>query len=147
MSQMNAWILDLGMGYKAAVGRRELLHLIDQPSVFAVPCTPLSCRHVLFWQGNLLPLMDLAARLNNIELEAPFVAVLGYQQSRGAYPKFAALKLASPPMQCAVEDGQACKLPEMDENWNGLAISCFEYHGNAVPVLNLNRLFDAQPDA
>lgn len=147
MSQVNAWILDFGLGYKAAVGKRELLHLIDQPVFFPVPCTPLSCRHVLFWQGNLLPLMDLASRLSSIEIEAPFVAVLGYQQRRGEYPKFGALKLVSPPFQCAVDDGQACNLPEAAEGWDGLAISCFEYLGNAMPVLNLNRLFNTLPDS
>lgn len=141
MSRLNAWVLDLGMGYKAAVGGRELLHLIDVPQSFAVPCTPLYSQSVLFWQGKLLPLTDVAARLNGSMQQAPFVAVVGYQYKRGEYPQFGALQLASPPQQIEVSDAQACSLPHETQGWSELAISCFEYEGQAVPVLNLNRLF------
>ena len=145
MSRTNAWILDLGMGYKAALGWRELLHFIDIPITFAVPCTPLYCHNVLFWQGQLLPVMDVASRLGGTAQKAQFIAVVGYQQKRGEYPQFGALQLASLPAQVAVSDEQACKLPEKSQGWDELAISCFDYRGDAVPVLDLNRLFNVQP--
>lgn len=141
MASVNAWVLDLGMGYKAAVGGRELLHLIDIQESFAVPCTPSYCRRVLFWQGKLLPLMDVAGRLNGATREMPFVAVVGYQHKRGEYPQFGALQLASPPQQIEVSDAHACNLPDETQGWSELAISCFEHQGRAMPVLNLNRLF------
>lgn len=141
MSSMNAWILDFGMGFKAAVGTRELLHLIDVPSSFVVPCTPKYCHRVLFWQGKLLPLMDMTSRLGGAAHDAPFVAVVGYQAKRGDYPQFGALQMVSPPSQVAVSDEQACRLPDEVPEWKALAISCFEHNGMAVPVLNLNRLF------
>lgn len=143
MSHANAWILDFGMGYRAAVGARELLHLVDVPSFFSVPCTPIYCHRVLFWQGKLLPLMDVAARLEAEPQDASFVAVVGYQQQRGEYPQFGALQLASPPVKVAVSDEQACQLPEEARVWDGLAVSCFEFQGSAIPVLNINRLFAA----
>ena len=62
MPHSNAWILDFGMDFCAAVGVREILHLVDDSPSFAIPCTPLFCHRVIIWQGNLLPLMDLAAR-------------------------------------------------------------------------------------
>lgn len=145
MPHMNAWVLDFGMGYRAAVGTREILHLIDIPSAFVVPCTPAYCHRVLFWQGKLLPLMDVACRLSGAEQTASFVAVVGYQQRRGEYPQFGALQLVSPPAQVVVNDEQACKLPDEIQGWNEFAISCFDYNGFAVPVLNLKRLFNSIP--
>lgn len=145
MSRMNAWILDFGMGYRAAVGGRELLHLIDVPTTFAVPCTPLYCRRVVFWQERLLAVMDIASRLSGTSQQAQYIAVVGYQQRRGEYPQFGALQLASPPLKASVSDEQACMLPEQTRGWDELAISCFDYFGDAVPVLNLNRLFDSPP--
>ncbi len=145
MPSMNAWVLDFGMGYKAAVGTRELFHLIDIPSAFVVPCTPAYCHRILFWQGKLLPLMDVASRLSGAGHEAPFVAVVGYQQKRGEYPQFGAVQLVSPPSQVAVSDEQACKLPDELQGWDELAISCFEYNSIPIPVLNLNLLFNSLP--
>ncbi len=138
---MNAWILDFGMSHQAAVGGRELLHLIDVPETFAVPYTPLYCHQVISWQGRLLPVMDIASRLGSATQEAQFVAIVGYQNKRGEYPQFGAVKLVAPPRQEAVSDEQACSLPETMHDWERLVISCFEIQGEAVPVLNLNRLF------
>lgn len=146
MSRMNAWVLDLGMGYKAAVGMRELLHLIDVPRTFAVPCAPLYCHKVVFWQERLLPVMDIASRLCGTAQEAQFIAVIGYQQKRGEPPKFGTLLLASTPLRVEVSDEQACNLPEKILGWNELAISCFDYQGDALPVLDLNRIFSTPPN-
>lgn len=143
MSGMNAWVLDFGMGHRAAVGERELFHLIDNPTAFSVPCTPSYCRRVAFWQGRLLPIMDVASRLCGAGQETKYIGVIGYQQRRGEYPQFGALSLISPPLKIAVNDGQACNLPEEVPGWKEMAISCFDYHGAALPVLNLNRIFNA----
>jgi len=145
MTRMNAWILDLGIDCKAAVGSRELLHLMAVPTTFSVPCTPAYCHRVVHWQGRLLPVMDIASRLGRTELQAGFIAVVGYQQKRGEYPQFGALQLASPPLQASVGDEQACDLPVNTQGWSKLAIACFDYQGEAVPVLDLNRLFGTSP--
>ena len=146
MSRMNAWILDFGLNHKAAVGARELLHLIDVPVTFKVPCTPSYCHRVVAWQQRLLPVMDITSRLGGTVQDAQFIAVIGYQKKRGEYPQFGALMLMSPPFQVAVGDAQACSLPEQTRGWEDLAISCFDYNGDAVPVLNLNKLFNTPPN-
>ena len=142
---MNAWVLDFGMGYRAAVGRRELFHLIDVPTSYIVPCTPAYCRRVLFWQGKLLPLMDMSSRMGGTEQNAPYIAVVGYQLKRGEHPQFGAIQMTSPPSQVAVSDEQACAIPDELRGWRELAISCFDLNGNAVPILNLNRIFNSAP--
>ena len=145
MSRMNAWLLDFGDACMAAVGTRELLHLVDAPATFVVPYTPEYCRRVVLWQERLLPVMDIAARLGAQPRTAPFLAVIGYQNQRGEYPQFGALMLSSPPRQLAVSDERACRLPDENIAWRGLAISCFEHQGTAVPILNLRRIFGSAP--
>lgn len=147
MAESNAWILDFGQQYRAAVGKRELLHLLDVHEIFSVPCTPFYCNRVVAWQERLLPVMDIASRLGGMAQKAKFIALVGYQQRRGEYPQFGALLLSSPPLQATVSDEQACKLPENTRGWNELVISCFDYHGDAVPVLDINRLFNTAPGA
>lgn len=145
MSRMNAWLLDFGGDCRAAVGTREMLHLVDAPVTFAVPCTPGYCGHIAIWQDRLLPVMDIAARVGCVSHKTQFLAVIGYQQQRGEYPQFGALALSSPPRQLAVSDAQACRLPGEDGAWRELAISCFEHQGSPVPVLNLCRIFSTPP--
>lgn len=141
LARMNAWVLDLGGGCQAAVGAREVLHLIDTPRLFDVPLAPAYCRQVVVWQERLLPVMDVAGRLGYGMQSGPFLAVVGYQRMRGELPQFGALVLASPPRQVSVSDEQACDLPEEALHWKTLAISCFDHQGDAVPVLNLSRAF------
>jgi len=145
MSRMNAWLLDFGGDCRAAVGTRELLHLVDAPVTFAVPRSPEYCRRVVMWQERLLPVMDIATRVGSVSRQAPFLAVIGYQQQRGEYPHFGALMLSSPPRQLEVSDEQACRLPDKDGAWRELSISCFEHQGSPVPVLNLCRIFSIAP--
>lgn len=143
LTKINAWLLDFGGAGQAAVGTREVLHLIDVPRLFDVPLAPAYCRQVVVWQERLLPVMDVAGRLGYGMQPGPFLAVVGYQRVRGELPQFGALMLASPPRQVAVSDEQACVLPEEALRWKTLAISCFEHQGDAVPVLKLSRIFDA----
>jgi chemotaxis signal transduction protein len=142
MSQMNAWILEFGNNYKAAVGGRELLHLIDAPVIYSVPHTPHFCNQVVSWQENLLPVMDMSAKLSGNKQVPKFIAVIGYQKKRGEQPIYAGLQLDCPPKQVFVSDEQACKLPESAQIWSEIAISCFEYLGEAIPVINLQSIFD-----
>lgn len=149
MSKMNTWLLDMGASCRAAVGTRELLHLIDSPVTFEIPCTPSYCRRVVFWQERMLPVIDIAAKLGKTPQHAPFLAVVGYQRKQGEYPQFGALMLATPPQQLAVNDEQACSLPSFvqnagfgqDSDWRELAHACFDHQGAAIPVLNLSRIF------
>jgi hypothetical protein len=89
--------------------------------------------------------MDIAACFSHVEQEAKFIAIVGYQKNRGDQPEYAAVQLDSPPRQLSVAYEQACNLPENSEGWAQIAISCFEYQGDAIPILNLNHLFNSLP--
>lgn len=141
MSQ--AWLLDFGAGYRAAVGERELVHLLYTPQGYPVPRTPAHARHVLPWQERLLPVFDVVNWLGGKPHATglPIAGVFAYQHKRGEMPQYGALWLAAPPARVSVADQQACDLPEPASAWRALAISCFEHEGAPVPILDLRRLY------
>ena len=139
----NAWLLDFGQGFHAAVGTRVLLQLIDQPCLHQVPCTPPHCQNVLRWQGKLLPVMDMAALLGGAPLSVNLLAVAAYQDKPADSTRFVAFRLASPPAAIIVGDEQSCALPVHPSVWAKFAISCFGHRGEAIPIPNLERIFSA----
>lgn len=135
----NAWLLDFGDAGRAAVGMLVLLELVEQPETFRLPYTPPYCNRVFFWKDHLLPVMDVAARLGEAALQDKLLAVIGYQS--GEATRFGALLLASPPVAVTAANSAACPLPEAPSGWRQLSTSCFDFQGEAIPVLNLSRLF------
>ncbi|MEI2780026.1 MAG: chemotaxis protein CheW [Candidatus Competibacter sp.] len=63
MAEASAWLLALDAEVRAAVGARELIHLVQFPTVFEIPDAPPHCRQVLLWQEEIVPVMDVAAWL------------------------------------------------------------------------------------
>ena len=145
MSEVNAWLLDLGEGLLAAVGALEMVHLLpDEPALFEIPQSPIYCRNVLVWQDEILPLMDLAARLLGRPgpVGQDLLAVLAFQEYPGAETRNGALLLKAPPIRIHVNDSQACDLPDSPSDWQHLAIACFELaERRPVPVLDLAKVF------
>ena len=140
MSEVTAWLLDLGDGLHAAVGEREMIHVLpDPPPLFEIPRSPAYCRKLLIWQDELLPLMNLAGRVAARPV-APaegqpgpdgLVAIAAYQPHPGEAPA-----------RIGVSDADACGLPEALGAWRRYAISCFEHADiGPVPVLDLRSVF------
>lgn len=141
MREPNAWLLDLGHSTCAAIGSRELVQIVENPVLHAVPLTPAHSGHVLIWQKHLVPVINLSMRVSALATDHHLVALVAYQEFVHQFPKLGAVFLASPPMRIAVSDAQATAQDDCLVDWKGLAISCFEWEGARVPVLHLNRLF------
>lgn len=145
MSETNAWLLDLGDGLHAAVGELEIIHLLpDPPTLFEIPQSPAYCRKVLVWQGEILPLMNIAMRLSVLAVpkNQMLVAITAFQDYPGAAPHYGALSLDGPPVRIRVDDSLACELPEPQSDWQRLAISCFRLSNqDPVPILDLGQVF------
>ncbi len=139
----NAWLLDFGHDLYGAVATRVLLHLLDKPKVFSVPCTPSYCRQAVFWQDRLLPVMDIAARLGNAPQQPDLLAVACYMDPVEGTPRFGALALAAAPVPIQVNDNASCALPNQPAGWNRLALSCFDHQSRPVPILHLGHIFGA----
>ncbi len=143
MSRCSAWKLEFGAGERAVIGPRELLHLLDAPRMHAVPHTPAHCRHLLFWEQGVLPVLDLGAwsRGERSGETATLIGLVGFAGSADGAPDFGALVLSSVPTRIDVDDGWACALPETLNRWRRVACACIELDGEILPVLDLSRCF------
>lgn len=137
----NAWLLDFGQTLRAAVGMRVMMQIIDSPKLHSVPCTPPHCHSVFPWQGRLLPVIDLAVVLSQAPQKPHLLGVAGYQEQPGDPTRFGAFLLSAPPEAIIVGNDQECPLPDPQDEWSRLSVSCFGHQGDAIPVLHLGRIF------
>lgn len=139
-----AWLLMLGEGLCAAVGERELVHLVETPTLLDVPTCPYFCRSVLVWNGRLLPVLDAPAWLAKqppAENDQRLAGIVAYQSAPHIEPDYGALLLTEVPKRLRVTDALACPLPEHPGGWDELAQSCFLQDKIAIPILDLPHLF------
>ncbi len=142
--ESTAWVLALDDQLRAAVGERELIHLIEAPALLEVPLSPYYCRQVILWNNLLLPAMDLAARIHKqpkANHNWKLAGIVAYQPEPNVAPGYGALLLAALPKRTQVTDTQACSLPERPDGWRELAISCFRQGEDTIPILDLPHLF------
>lgn len=141
----NAWVLTLEDNtLRAAVGEREMMHLIEAPVLLNVPLSPFYCRQVLLWNQVLLPAMDLAAWLHQgqpIQRKKTLAGIFAYQTRTTTMPAYGALLLAAIPDRAQVTDNNAAPLPDQPTGWRTLAISCFKQGSELIPILDLPYIF------
>ncbi len=138
-----AWVLPLAGQLRAAVGERELVHLVEFPALLEVPRSPFYCRQILLWNDMILPAMNLAAWLTGHDEQRTqhLAGIFAYQNNPDDAPHYGALLLYAIPTRKWVSDKQACALPAEPVGWQTLAISCFADGDNAIPILELSYIF------
>ncbi len=141
MAQANAWVLNLGGGHSMAIGEREMIHLVDQPRLESIPHTPAHCHDVVLWEGEILPVMDMASWLGLDEGRRESVCVVAWQPRPDVRPGIGALVFSGMPLRVLVDDDQACDLPETPAGWGRVAQACFTHEGRPVPILDLAFVF------
>ena len=143
MKTATAWVMELGAGYRAATGVREMVHLLPDPELFDIPHAPPHCRQVLVWEDDVLPVVDLAVWLSGEPQtdHKSHACILGYRPGPGESAMLGALLVAGIPKRVTVADDQACSAPEQPMLWRELTLSCFSRNGVAIPILNLAALF------
>jgi chemotaxis signal transduction protein len=143
MAEATAWLISFFGDVLAAVGEREMIHLVETPRLEEVPQTPLHCRQVLLWEGELLPVLDLTAWLTEqpMPCERVSVGIVGWQERHGAIPQYGALMFSGVPQKIRVSDDHVCNLPEHPAAWKAIAASCMRYADRPVPILDLPRIF------
>jgi hypothetical protein len=150
MSRAGAWLLDLG-DCRAAVGVREQVHLVHEPATAELAGAPAHCRHVIFWNGRCVPVMDLDRWLHPTRATDPAtgprcLGIYAYQPDVDAAVEFGALWLAGPPQRIDVDDASATPLPP-GARWPAIASACFTGGSGPVPILDLPRIFSSALDA
>jgi chemotaxis signal transduction protein len=143
MAEATAWLMSFSGDFLAAVGEREMVHLVETPHLEEIPQTPLHCRQVLLWEGELLPVLDLTAWLTEqpTPCERASVGIVGWQEQPGAVPQYGALMFCGVPQKIRVADDQVCNLPEHPAAWKAVTASCVCHDYQPVPILDLRRIF------
>ena len=144
MSTVGAWLLDFGSGRTAVIGERQMLHLLPMPlSLHRVPASPVFCRHVVVWEQEPIPVMDLPAWLEDRppREEPAVVAIAAFSAGATAENRRGAFMLSAIPRRIMVSDAQACELPAELAGWREIALSCILHDERPVPVLHLSHVF------
>lgn len=142
MAEASAWLLTLDGGLQVAVGEQEMVHLVQLPPVFEIVDVPAYCRYVLLWQGDVVPVLDLAAWASGRPATptSTITGIFAYQTKDAI--AYGALPLLTVPARRRVRDEQACALPDQPvDGWARIALSCFSESDKQVPILDLRRLF------
>ena len=143
MAEATAWIVQLSDGLYAAVGERQMVHLVEEPILEPVPYTPVHCRHIILWEGELLPVIDLTAWLTDQATEPAqaSICVVSWQEHPDTAPQYGALLFAGIPRKLQVSDHHACSLPTQPAGWQAIALSSFHHDDQPVVILDLPRIF------
>ncbi len=143
MADATAWILHFDSGFCAAVGEREMTHIVETPTLTDIPQTVSHCQQVLLWEGETLPVIDLTAWLTGqpAERSRAAVGIVGWQKQPSVAPQYGALLFNGIPQKVQVHDDQVCDLPQQPSGWKAVAISCFMYQGEPIPILDISHIF------
>ena len=140
---VSAWVMQIDRMLNLAVGQFEIVHIVDQPELFLIPQAPEYCKHVIIWNENIVPVMNVSSWLSNDAQakDAGIVAILVYKNSQGEL-QYGGIKLGNAPTLGKVTNSQQCELAGDNEKLKGISLSCFKSSGGeAVPVLNVEKLF------
>ena len=146
MQQATAWILQLGDEIHAAIGEREMIHIIDNPELTLAETPNKYCRQQISWQGTDLPVTDFREWFMNSNVsqnDVSYVAIVAFPEHNSDTPHYGGIVIEAIPYRTQVKDSQACALPESSQSWQEVSISCFSDQGQATPILNLAALFSS----
>jgi chemotaxis signal transduction protein len=145
MAEATAWVIELSNGLYAAVGDRQMVHIVEEPIFERIPHTPAHCQHVLLWEDELLPMMDLAAWLTGKPAESvrQSIGVVRWQAHPDTAPQYGALLFTGIPQKVSLRDEQACRVPEQPAGLDAIALSCFRHDDQPVAILDLPHIFSA----
>ena len=73
MAEAKAWIVHLDGRPCVAMGEHEMVHFVEHPVCEDIPHTPMHCHQVLWWEGEFLPVLDLAAWLTGRPVPVPML--------------------------------------------------------------------------
>lgn len=143
MLKTRALCLDAGAAAVAAIGLHQVIEVVTEGEVIAVPMAPAYCRELLQWRDQWIPVFDLAAwGGSQPESTERFYVVVGYFPD-GAGLQFGSLRVREFPKIVALSDQQACALPH-GVDWCRIAVACFQDGGRTVPILSLDKVFRQQ---
>ncbi len=145
MNTAQAMLIQYAPKFYAALPVHTSIALLDEFTLIEVPAAAYFCRHLVQWQQQFLPVMDLQALLHGAPLHhapcAKYVMVLAYQKARFAALEYGALLLVDLPKTQSVTDEMATELPSNSDYWSSIARACFRHQEMPIPILDTASLF------
>ena len=142
--QSQAWLLTpLGLS-PCAIAQHEIVQYLNSASTQPVPFALAHCATAIFWQDEIVPVMNLSVLTITPEWVRD-LTILAYQDSPGDPLHYIALALQCAPERITVDDSSRCELPKDNaELWEQLAIACFTRDAQPIPIFNIKRLCSAE---
>ena len=149
MTSSEAWLLECGNSLNIAIGDHEMAEFVQQGNQFKVPGAPEYCQSVIVWQGNIVPVMDLAILhdpANPIIEDDFYLSVLNYQTAPNMPIQHLAIRVTGSPRKILVDDAQACQIPQyLNASVLGqISLACFERDELQVMIPDIARLCSAE---
>jgi hypothetical protein len=140
-----ARLLEYKQGSYVAFAPHVTVGLVHQPQLISVPGAPNYALGLIPWDGRYIPLIDLASLLHTFPQgkipAVDHVLVLAFQRAPGEPLEHGAVCAPYLVKTVEVTDSRQRALPDDSHLWPLTAISCFEFQGAAVPVLDTALVF------
>lgn len=149
MTTSKAWLLECGSSLAIAVGDHEMAEFVQQQGFYTVPGAPEYCSGVIVWQGNIVPVMDLATLHDPVAASRPdgsYLCILNYQSAPNTPLQYLAVGVTASPQKILVDDQHACELPDhLGTSVLGqVCLACFNRDELPVMILDIARLCSAE---
>ncbi len=137
--------MNVGAGWRVAVGAHRVVEYLMSPPTLALPRMPAHCLGVLLWREQMIPVLDLSPVLSEEAEVRDRAVVLAYQEMPRQPLRYGALVVRAAPVEVWVNDSMACLLPEDPPAFRHFSCSCFLHQEKAIPILDTTRLFAEAP--
>lgn len=143
MNGADAWLLPIDSATRIAVGRLELVHIVESPEYFEVPKTPNYCTRVFFWNGRIIPIIDVSVLVNKspINSRANIVAIANYLNERTQEYEYGGIRLHDTPVLKRILNEDGIQPSELPEKWKRLSVAAFKNKAEIVPIIDVSEIF------
>lgn len=144
--QVPARLIEYAHGRRIALPPHTIYGLIEHPSFVEVPGAARYSYGLVSWQNKRLPLLNFDALLHADSaavqsIAPPYALIVAYQCTAKEPLQYGAIGLTALPQTIAVGDDAQCELPDDSTRWTELALSCFQYEEEAIPIIDTARVF------
>lgn len=137
-----AWLLRVADDIQFSVGEHQALEYIESPHLHQVPMAPDYCKSVIFWQSQIVPVVDM-----NVIYEKPatphvqHIMIIAYQKTDNVPLDYVAFILSAAPEKIEVNDDDFTELPEIyPERLKPYVLSAFNHQNTVTSIFDITSI-------
>ena len=130
-----------------AISQYETNQIDESSELIMIPKAPAWCNHVMLWKNQILPVMDFKEAYDKtnqsqeVKAKKIMVAIVRVFNNSQNKISYGAIRILQPPILENISDNQASKKQDIDQRWNKVSLSAFQYQDSVVPILDIKSLF------